>query len=59
MGYVRVVIEIVGRNHPPEFPNCTFYSSWAKAPENMQNAFVIQVSLPFYSTEQHMGIWVM
>ena len=42
-GYSLVIIEIVGRNHAPEFPNCTLYNGRARAPENTNNAFVIQV----------------
>ena len=42
-GYSLGIIEIVGRNHAPEFPNCTLYNSSARAPENTNNAFVIKV----------------
>lgn len=42
-GYTLVIIEIVGRNHAPEFPSCADYSNDAKAPENTVDAFVIQV----------------
>ena len=43
VGYVMVVIEIVGRNHAPEFPNCDDYSNIARAPENIKDALVVQV----------------
>lgn len=55
-GYVRVVIEIVGRNHPPEFPNCATYSSDAEAPETTEGAFVVQVRLIHLFLGSH--LWV-
>lgn len=51
-GYTLVIIEIVGRNHAPEFPDCDTYSNIARAPETTSDAFVIKVC--FFSTQTYL-----
>lgn len=50
-GYTQVIIEIVGRNHPPQFERCAEYSSEAQVPEETRDAFVIQVCAADYLTQ--------